>query len=330
MTIEGSQMTSLFKRLTSQPAYIVGFLTAVAYGLTVRYAIATYSLGETVVVMSWAFIFGVPLVVGFLAVRPHPSPRWFYAIWYPWWPVATAAVITILVGYEGAICIIMGIPIMLVMGSVGGLVAAWFTKRRAARGVTMAVVAFPLLVGMIERAIPQLTEFRTVASSIDIAAGRSAVWREIVSVREIRRDEMPGSPLFLRMGFPRPLSAEIDRATVGGVRKARFAGGVLFLETVTDLAEDSLLSFSIRAQTDSIPPSTLDEHVTIGGPYFDVMQGTYRLERLGTDSVRLHLESRLRVSTHFNWYAGMWADAVMGSIQRNILEVERTRAQRAS
>jgi hypothetical protein len=131
------------------------------------------------------------------------------------------------------------------------------------------------------------------------------------------------------MGFPRPLSAEIDREEVGGVRRARFAGGVLFLETVTDLTVDSLLSFGIRAQTDSILPSTLDEHVTIGGPYFDVLQGTYRIERIAPDAVRLHLTSRLRVSTHFNWYAGLWADAVMGSIQRNILEVEKVRAEGA-
>jgi hypothetical protein len=129
------------------------------------------------------------------------------------------------------------------------------------------------------------------------------------------------------MGFPRPLSAEIDREEVGGVRRARFAGGVLFLETVTGLAVDSLLSFTIHAQTDSIPSGTLDEHVTIGGPYFDVLQGAYRIEPLGADSVRLHLESRLRVSTHFNWYAALWADGVMGSIQRNILVVEKVRAE---
>lgn len=320
-------MSSLFKRLTSQPAYLAGFAAAVAYGLTVRYAIATYSLGDVIVVMSWAFIFGVPLAIGYLAVKPHSTPSWSYAIWYPWWPVITAAVITILIGYEGAICIIMGVPIMLVMGSVGGLVAAWSTKRRAARGMTMAVVAFPLMLGLFERRIPEPYDLHTVRNSIDIAATPDRVWREIVSVREIAREEMPGDPLFLRMGFPRPLSAEIDREAVGGIRKARFAGGVLFLETVTALTPDSLLSFRIRAQTDSIPAGTLDEHVTIGGPYFDVLQGTYRIEQLGPDSVRLHLESDLRVSTHFNWYASRWADLVMGSIQRNILEVERARAE---
>lgn len=320
-------MTTILEDLGSPRAYLVGFVAGLVYGLVGRYAVATESLGGVMVVMSLAFIFCVPMVIGYLAVKPHQAPTWPYAIFYPWMPVVTAAALTVVVGFEGAICIIMGVPIMLVMGSVGGIVAAVATRRAAARGVTAAVIALPLFVGMVERAIPAPIEFRTVANSIDIKAAPGVVWREIVSVREIQREEMPGDPLFLRMGFPRPLSAEIDREEVGGVRKARFAGGVLFLETVTDFAQDSLLSFSIRAQTDSIPPGTLDEHVTIGGPYFDVLKGTYRVERLGADSVRLHLESRLRVSTHFNWYAGVWADAVMGSIQRNILEVEKRRAE---
>ncbi|HVX89603.1 MAG TPA: hypothetical protein VG940_11780 [Gemmatimonadales bacterium] len=318
-------MTFLTKRIP--PPYLVGFTAAVVYGVLVRVAIATHSLGDAVVVMSYAFIVGVPLVVGYLAVKPHPGPSWLYAIWFPWGPTLAATVVTMLIGYEGAICIFMALPLILVMSSLGGVAAAFVTRRNLARGVTMAVVALPLLMGVVERELPQPYDVHQVRNSVDIAAPAGLVWREIVSVREIARAEMPGNPLFLRLGFPRPLSAEIDREEVGGVRRARFAGGVLFLETVTALQADSLLSFTIHAETDSIPPKTLDEHVTIGGPYFDVLRGTYRIEPLGADSVRLHLESELRVSTHFNWYASAWADLVMESIQRNILAVEKTRAE---
>ena len=73
--------------------------------------------------------------------------------------------------------------------------------------------------------------------------------------------------------------------------------------------------------------TTLDPHVTIGGPYFDVLQGTYRLEPLADGGTRLWLESRLRVSTHFNLYSGPWADAIMRSVQETILVVERRRAE---
>jgi hypothetical protein len=221
----------------------------------------------------------------------------------------------------------MALPILLVNASIGGVMALFLAKRRIARTGTLAIMVAPLLFGMVEERFAAEYDIHAVQSTIDIAAPARTVWREIVSVREIQRAEMPGNPLFIRVGFPRPLSAEIDREEVGGVRRARFAGGVLFLETVTDLAVDSLLSFRIAAQTDSIPPTTLDEHVTIGGPYFDVLQGTYLIEPLGADSVRLVLESRLRVSTHFNWYARLWADRVMRSIQENIMEVEKGRAE---
>ena len=323
-------MTDRSSTAVPRAALLVSVAFAVLYGLVFRIAFADRAFSDLLGVMSVAFISIVPMVVGYLAVRPSPRPEWPFAVFFPWIPTFVIVLISAVIGYEGGLCIIMALPILLVNASIGGVVAMVVTRRQAARnaGVTAAVLVFPLLFGAVERGIPVVVQYRVVANSIDIQAAPGTVWREIVSVREIQPEEIPGKPLFLRMGFPRPLSAEIDRETVGGVRKARFAGGVLFLETVTDLAQDSLLSFSIRAQTDSIPPSTLDEHVTIGGPYFDVLRGTYRIERLGADSVRLHLESRLRVSTHFNWYAGLWADAVMGSIQRNILEVERARAER--
>jgi hypothetical protein len=72
------------------------------------------------------------------------------------------------------------------------------------------------------------------------------------------------------------------------------------LETVTDWVPERRLRFTIAAQTDSIPASTLDEHVTIGGPYFDVLSGRYDIRAAPNGGVVLDLTSELRVSTHFN------------------------------
>src|SRR5262249_22762728 len=148
---------------------------------------------------------------------------------------------------------------------------------------------------------------------------------QVVEVPTIRRDELRPA-LFTRLGFPRPINATLDRHGVGGRRYARFDRGVLFIETITDWDEQRRLRFTIDPQTDSIPPSTLDRHVTIGGPYFDVLTGTYTLEPRPEGGVLLHLASELRVSTHFNPYAEPWVDAIMRSIQRDILEVLKARA----
>jgi hypothetical protein len=72
----------------------------------------------------------------------------------------------------------------------------------------------------------------------------------------------------------------------------------------------------------------MDPHVEIGGPYFDVLTGTYELQPLEGGRTRLVLRSEHRTSTAFNLYAAWWADRVMASIQRNILVVLRDRAER--
>lgn len=69
------------------------------------------------------------------------------------------------------------------------------------------------------------------------------------------------------MGFPNPVEATLSKEGVGGVRNATFEGGVLFIETVDTWEPLHHLGFSIRAQTDRIPKTTLDEHVTVGGQY---------------------------------------------------------------
>jgi len=131
------------------------------------------------------------------------------------------------------------------------------------------------------------------------------------------------------MGFPRPVSATLSRPGVGGVRLARFERGLVFTETVTEWEPNRRLSFTIDPNTESIPATTLDQHVTIGGEHFDVLDGTYRIEPVGANEVILHLSSTHRLSTRFNFYAQFWSDLVMRQIQDNILEVIRHRAEAA-
>ncbi len=60
------------------------------------------------------------------------------------------------------------------------------------------------------------------------------------------------------------------------------------------------LAFSISRADRLDPPTTLDEHVRIGGPFFDVLPGAYVNEPLPNGETRLHLSSQHRVSTDFN------------------------------
>ena len=130
-----------------------------------------------------------------------------------------------------------------------------------------------------------------------------------------------------RIGFPSPLEATLSFEGVGGVRHATFEGGVLFIENVDTWEPERRIAFSIHAQTDLIPPTTLDEHVRVGGPFFDVLRGEYTIEPLTNGATRLHLASRHRISTDFNWYARFWTDAVRGDLQDTILSVIQKRCE---
>ncbi len=155
------------------------------------------------------------------------------------------------------------------------------------------------------------------------------MWSNIERVRAFREEEHHFAFSHL-IGFPRPVEATLSHEGVGGVRHATFEGGVLFIETITHWEVNKRLTFSIHADSTTIPPTTLDEHVTVGGPFFDVLEGEYELHPLPDGSVRLELRSRHRVSTHFNAYATLWTDWIMSDVQSYILEIVRRRCEAAS
>ena len=305
------------------PAIAVGSGSGLGYGLLTRMLAGATGFGAVFGVMTVSFLFLVPLVVGYLTVRPHPHPSWSYRLLAPWLPTILSVAACFAVGWEGTICIVMGLPLLLIFSSLGGVLGALGQRGPSA---ALGAMLLPFVAGPLEHSLPQHDRIHQVHTSISIAAGPGSVWNEIVEVPTIRPHEQRPA-LFTRLGFPRPISATLSRPGVGGVRRARFEGGVLFLERVTDWIPDRRLRFTIAAQTDSIPPSTLDRHVTIGGPYFDVLSGQYDIHPGHHGLVVLDLTSELRVSTHFNLYATPWADAIMRSIQLNILEVIRRRAE---
>ena len=311
-------------RWTLRLRLILGAGFGLLYGITARVAADHKDTVPFFGVMTIAFLWVVPMALGFITVRQHPRPSWRYRVFAPWLPTAAMLAFCWVVGWEGAICIVMGLPILLVMSTLGGILGGWSLLR--GRGTTAVTALLPLLVAPLEQAIPARDEVHRLETTIPIHASPAAVWAQVVEVPTIRADETRPA-LFSRLGIPRPLNATLDHHGVGGRRYARFERGILFIETITHWEMERRLRFTIAAQTDSIPPSTLDEHVTIGGPYFDVLSGEYTLEPRSDGTVLLHLASELRLSTRFNLYAQPWVDAIMRSIQVNILEVVRARAE---
>lgn len=246
----------------------------------------------------------------------------------PWVPILGGTLGTVLVFWEGTICAVLFLPISLTLSTLGGLAAGYTVSLRSsrrARNVTLGcVLALPLLVTPWEGKVFNQNEIRSVETSVVIHASPDEVWRNIERVREIQPGELAPS-WTRRIGFPAPLEATLSAEGVGGVRHATFTGGVLFIEDVDVWAPNERLAFSIHAQSEQIPKWTLDDHVRVGGQFFDVLRGEYRIEPVSPGVVRLRLSSEHRLTTDFNWYARLWTDAIMRDIQTTILEVIRNR-----
>jgi hypothetical protein len=317
-----SQITALL----NSRATAVGVLTGVAYGLVARIVFMTRSANELFGVMTIAFLVMVPIVVGALTVSRSDNPSKAFRVFGPWLPMFLTLVATAVLGWEGAICIYLAIPVVFPFASIGGIVGGYLQRQRL--GMQSLILALPFVAGPLESRVGNPVSLVRTTQQIEIAAPPSIVWPLVASVDSIKPEE-ESRALFLTLGFPQPISATLSHPGKGGIRSAKFEGGVVFTETVTEWIPGRKLSFTIDPNTDAIPPTTLDPHVTIGGPYFDVLTGTYELVPSSDGkSTRLILHSTHRVSTHFNLYSGWWADRIMASIQRNILVVHKQRAEK--
>ncbi len=318
---------------------VVGIATGVIYGLAVRGLIqlksAPHWTNSLIWVMSIAFVIVLPFSMGYLtvAIRAREGRVGIAArIFLPWVVVLLALGGCEVVAWEGTICVVMITPIALLFGSLGGLLGGAVVRPSQPQLATMSMVIvamLPFLVGPAEHRLPPAPAIRSVESDVMIYASPQTIWENIERVRPIDASELPRS-WNRRIGFPRPIEATLSHEGLGGVRHATFAGNVLFIETIDAWDPERRLGFSIHADTTSIPPTTLDEHVTVGGPYFDVLHGEYILEPQADGETKLRLISRHRVSTDFNWYARLWTDAVMRDVQRSILYVIKNRCQSAA
>jgi len=304
----------------------------VAYALLLRGLFDLDIVSDFATVMTVTFFASLPFGVGVLTIAVSDIEKVKsirYRIFNPWVPILCFFVITLLLAIEGWGCWVMALPVFLALSSLGGLTAGYFRLRkwRNANKLNVSLVfLLPLVLGPLEHALPALPARYKAYTCIDIRSTREKIWNNVVRVKEIPAASDKGTiTRFLR--FPRPVKAELNYAGVGGSRKAVFTGGLVFDEVVKAYEPGKSMHFSIRANPHDIPSTTMDEHVVIGGDYFDVLDGTYQLEQLTDTTYRLHLFSHFELKTDFNFYASWWAGWIMRDIQDNILQVIKTRAE---
>jgi hypothetical protein len=310
-------------------------LIPVLFAIIIRMLFGATVFDDLYSVMSWTFFITVPAGVGVLVVyfsSVENVKSMLYVICVPWVFVLLIICLTMLLNIEGWGCWLMISPLFLIFASVGSVIASYFKLRKEKNKENLNVSVFlllPFIVGPIENSITPDLEIFTTYTSIVINAEAKDIWKNVTSVHEIKDSE--SNPRLTRwLGFPQPLKAELDTLGVGGFRKAIFEKGLIFNETVTNYEDQKLMAFRIKANTYEIPSTTLDEHILIGGEYFDMLNGTYELKKIGDKKFELILYSNFSMKTTFNLYAGIWGDWIMKDIQNNILRVIKARSEAKS
>lgn len=304
----------------------------VIYGLVARAIFAIEFNGDdldTDGLMSLSFLFLVPFVIGLIVAYYNDTvvrSGKIVLISMPLLAVIGVVGVSVFFGSEGLICALMAIPIFALMSLIGAFIGVRIFHRRKDKMQLSAICLLPFILIPLENKLELSERLFEENTSIRINATSAEVWDHITRVKEIRPEENQAS-LFQIMGFPRPIKAELDTIAVGGIRIAIFDRGLFFIETVTEVVPLKVLAFNIVADPHSTPPAALDEHVMVGGKYFDVLQGRYELAELDGKTIELKLSSKFKVSTLFNFYSGFWSKLIMRDIQTNILKIIKLRCE---
>jgi hypothetical protein len=187
----------------------------------------------------------------------------------------------------------------------------------------------PLVLAGIFPSVPAERPVFMSERQILVDAAPEAVWKQLLYAPDIRADEMDAAWMY-RIGVPLPHSGMTVNEEGRLVRQVRMGKGIHFDQVAAEWTENRHLRWTYRFAEDSFPPRALDDHVKIGGHYFDLIDTEYRLVPVPGGTTRLHLRMRYRVSTQFNWYAVPVARFLIGNFEEHALGFYSRRAVAAS
>jgi hypothetical protein len=135
-----------------------------------------------------------------------------------------------------------------------------------------------------------------------------------------------GAAWMYRIGVPVPLSAAGEERDGELIRHISMGKGIHFDQVSNDWELDRRILWTYRFTADSFPPHALDDHVRIGGQYFDVIDTDYTIDRTPGGSL-LHVVMRYRLSTNFNWYVRPIAHFLVDNFEATALAFYAHRAE---
>lgn len=237
-------------------------------------------------------------------------------------------VLSVVVLHEGVICLLMASPIifaaLLIGAGVMHMCCRWLWKPQ--RNIYSLAVLPLLLILVPEQPANYLGHSQ---QSLVIAAPAAVVWQQINHADHIQPAEFKPSVVY-GIGVPYPLSGITRQTPEGLVRDSVWQKGVRFDELIQQSEPGRYLRWTYRFAPDSFPKGALDDHVKVGGKYFDVLDTAFTLTPLDAAHTKVTLDINYRVSTEVNFYAGPLADWMFSDFSSVILDFYRKRSEQAA
>jgi len=282
--------------------------------------------------MSMAFLLGSPFVIGALtAYGRSRSSRLTLAeaIALPWLTIILMLLGCAVTLLEGSICLVIMSPLFFFLGSFGGLVMfAVLLAIPKPPSALPSLAVLPLLMLLFEAQVPRPERWIELRDAVEVDAPADVVWNQILVARDIRADELPSS-LVHAIGVPRPMEGVNVVGEDGEVRTSRWERGIVFRAHVVERDAPHAIRWQYAFDAHSFPPGSMDDHVAIGGRYFDLHDTKFNLEPLPGNRTRLEIVARYRVQTPVNAYAVPVTKLLGRDFLATILGLYKGRSERA-
>jgi hypothetical protein len=290
------------------------FAAAVAY-------LATHVFEE----YGWSVFIGLPFVLPMVSViiYGYDTPRSLMEclrLGLAW--ILVAGLVVLATAFEGIICLLMALPLMLPVVMLGTMVGYFIVRghragrsRDLGKAAMLALATLPAMLGA-EVAMSPDPPLYEVKTSLEVDAPADRVWHHVIAFPDLG----PPTDAVFRSGIAFPIRARIEGRGVGAVRYCEFSTGS-FVEPIEAWDEPRLLRFEVTSN----PPPMREWN-----PFFDIhpphldgflvsRRGQFRLVALPGE--RTLLEGTTWYS-HGLWPAGywrLWSDAIIHRIHARVL-----------
>lgn len=280
--------------------------------------VSIYFLGD----YGWTVFVFLPFLIGFLpsylaSKRLELSKRDCYSLSFAALFVSLIGLIVFAV--EGAICIAMALPILLLIIWVSAYIGYVINNRKSKlkRLHATIILAMYSLSFLSFDYINEPEELVSVQTQIVVNAPVGQVWHNVVTFDTIAEPE----EFIFKTGIAYPKNATIKGSGVGAIRYCNFTTGS-YVEPITTWNEPNLLQFSVASQP--APMKEWNPFWKIHPPhldgYFKSYKGEFRLKRIANNVTLLEGTTWYKVDIYPQFYWKIWSNTIIHKIHNRVLE----------